>query len=232
MRELSKIFFILTTAICGLFCGCHEGFETRCYDSSQYVFFKIISTTDIDSVHFFLNNQRVCEVGLSEKEYLCNDSTKKVPVYIQPTSEIVPDGCKLQNDMWICTEKKDGLSMMREFEYNADNCVVSDDYPVWNIFSCGLGPLEGVDFDSSKMSIEFFIKEKVNRLETEFVVMGGNNIKVIPEQDSAKWFSYKENLLDQIYDSPELSNRAGCYDGYCVTTLPIEKEEFCYDLSN
>ena len=181
MSKISpKIYLALTTAICGLFCGCHEGIETKCYDSDQYVFLRIISTTHIDSAHFILNNQRVCEGGLSKKEYLCNE----------------------------------------------------DDCPVWDVFSCGLGPLENVDFDSSKMSIEVFIKGDINRIETDFTVMGGNNINVIPEQDSTKWFSYKENPLGQIYGSPQLSNRVGCYDGYCVATLPIVKEEFCYDLSN
>jgi len=180
VQKLSMISLALTTAICGLFCGCHEGIETKCYDSDQYVFLRIISTTHIDSAHFILNNQRVCEGGLSKKEYLCNE----------------------------------------------------DDCPVWDVFSCGLGPLENVDFDSSKMSIEIFIKGDINNIETDFTVIGGNDINVIPEQDSAKWFSYKENPLGQIYGSPQLSKRAGCYDGYCVATLPIVKEEFCYDLSN
>ena len=180
MLKMSKINLALAIVICGLFCSCHEGIETKCYDSDQYVFLRVISMTDIDSVHFILNNQRVCEVGLSKKEYLCNE----------------------------------------------------DDCPVWNAFSCGLGPLENIDFDSSKLSIEIFINGEVNKIETDFIVMGGNNINAIPEQDSAKWFSYKENPLGQIYGSPKMSNRMGCFDSYCVTTLPIEKEEFCYDLSN
>ena len=181
------IIFFVIVLISLLFFGCYEGVKTECYDSNRYVFLKIISMTDIDSVHFFLNNRRVCVVGLSENKYQCDDSTLKVS---------------------------------------------ENDCPVWNVFSCGLGPLENVDFDSSKMSIEVFIKGDINRIETDFTVMGGNNINVIPEQDSTKWFSYKENPLGQIYGSPQLSNRVGCYDGYCVATLPIVKEEFCYDLSN
>ena len=190
MQKLSKISLVLTTAFCGLFCGCYEGIETKCYDSNRYVFLKIISMTDIDSVHFFLNTRRVCVVGLSENKYQCDDSTLKVS---------------------------------------------ENDCPVWNVFSCGLGPLENVDFDSSKMSIEIFIKGDINNIETDFTVIGGNYINVIPEQDTAEWFGYEENPIRpffDVFDSPASSNRGGCYDGYCVATLPIVKEEFCYDLSN
>lgn len=39
-----------------------------------------------------------------------------------------------------------------------------------------------------------------------------------------KWFSYKDNHTKpehEAFVNPALSNRMGCFDGYCVATLPM-----------
>lgn len=230
MQKLSIISLILATAISGLFCGCYDG-EMECYDSNQYVFLRIVSITNIDSVHFILNDQRVCnkETSIDQKWFLCNDSTKKVPVYIQPSSDSVPSGCELRAGLWICMEHNDGLRRLQSFEYNPDNCVVSQAYPIWNGFFCEVGPFDDVELGKSKLSLQVFSDEKEVRIETDYVVAGGYNVNIIPEQDSSMWFSYKENPLDLIDNVPDRTTRNGCYDGYCVATLPIVKEKFCYD---
>lgn len=225
-----KIYLALTTAICGLFCGCYDG-EIECYDSDRFVSLRVVSTTNIDSVYFFLNDQRVCnkETGIDQKWFLCDDSTNKVPVYIQPTSDTVPDGCELRAGLWICMEHKNGLRQLPSFEYNPDNCVVSQAYPIWNGFSCEIDPFDGVELGKSKLSLQVFSDEKEVRIETDYVVAGGYNVNIISEQDSSMWFSYKKNPLDLINNVPDRTTRNGCYDGYCVMTLPIVLDRYCYD---
>ena len=78
-------------------------------------------------------------------------SRNKVPVYIQPTSDTVPDGCELRAGMWICMEHKNGLRRLPSFKYNPNNCVVSQAYPIWNGFSCEVGPFDDVELGKSKL---------------------------------------------------------------------------------
>ena len=139
---------------------------------------------------------------MKSAKYDCNDKE----IIIQFNDSLVGDDAHLLGN--ISFSKKDKLSINSKLE------------------------LENVDFDSSKMSIEVFIKGDINNIETDFTVIGGNYINVIPEQDTAEGFGYEENPIRpffDVFDSPASSNRAGCYDGYCVATVPIVEEEYCYD---
>ena len=73
-------------------------------------------------------------------------------------------------------------------------------------------------------------QEKIISIDKPF--SSNNMINIIPESDTAEWFGYKENPIRpffDVFDSPASSNRAGCYDGYCVATLPMADNDFCYD---
>lgn len=203
MRELSKIFFILTTAICGLFCGCYDG-ETECYDSSQFVSLNFLTTDEFDSIQLYLNEKHICygDVGVYYEQIIC------------------------QNSEWF-------LTASIASEADIDKCVLSEKNPIWYGFHCFVGmPSDGIGVNSAKIRAQIFYKDENNWIEIPLNAWGGNYVNVIAESDTAQWFAYDENPVRPYfddYDSPASSNRAGCYDGYCVATLPMTDKDVCYD---
>ncbi len=61
---------------------------------------------------------------------------------------------------------------------------------------------------------------------------GGVYINIIPEQDSAVWFSYTDNptiYSVENFNSPASSTRLGCFSEYCFASLPMLKRQFCME---
>lgn len=203
MQKISKIFLVLATAICGLFCGCYEGVDVECFDSKEYISIHILSTTKIDSADIYLNGEQVCHINNAyhfvkpaSKEYFYDKDFHKVL-----TGE--------------------------------DLCDSLEKCPSWYNLDCYLRkPPDKIRTQDTIVSMHLF--EGLQKKEQNIIIpaMGGNNINVISEQDSVIWFGYKDNPMisfSEDFRSPASSNRAGCYDGYCVATLPIVEEEYCYD---
>jgi hypothetical protein len=168
----------------------------------------IVSTSSIDSVQFFLNNQRICvgNTGIDQKMVMCKDKSR---------------------------ETSDAMRLMLLSEVNLNNCDRSEEYPIWTGFDCLVnGAFDTVKVDSSKLSVNVFSNGRKTIIETDFVVLGGLQVNVIPEQDTTLWFGYKENPAipqHEAFESPAKSNRNGCFEGYCVATFPIARKEVCYD---
>lgn len=202
MQKMSKICLILTTAICGLFCGCYDG-ETECYDTKEYISISILSTTKIDSVDIYLNGEQVCHIDYAYH-------------FVKPAN----------NEYFYDEDFHKTLS-------GEDLCDSLEECPSWYDLGCYLRkPPNKIRAQDTLVSMHVF--EGLQRKEQKIIIpaIGGNNINVISEQDSVMWFSYKENPIRpfaSVFDSPAASNRAGCYDGYCVATVPIVEEEYCYD---
>ena len=176
--------------------------ETECFDSDDFLSIRLITTANIDSVQFYLNEQYVCQgqTSANQKIILCNDSTKRSPVYIQPTSQKI-----------------------------SDHCVVSESYPIWNVFLCGITPFDDVKPNSNELGIQIFFNDTTTHIKTGLITTGRTRINIVPEQDTTKWFSYDENPIDVTLHSSDMSKRTGCFEGYCITTLPMTEKEFCYE---
>ncbi|MBQ3716018.1 MAG: hypothetical protein II892_10670 [Fibrobacter sp.] len=195
------IYFSLFIVLLG--CAPYEDpSETECFDSDDFLSIRLITTANIDSVQFYLNEQYVCQgqTNASQKIILCNDSTKRAPVYIQPTSQKI-----------------------------SDHCVVSESYPIWNVFLCGITPFDDVKPNSNELGIQIFSNDTTTHIKTGLITTGRTRINIVPEQDTTKWFSYDENPIDVTLHSSDMSKRMGCFEGYCVTTLPMTEKEFCYE---
>ena len=207
MQKMSKIFLALTTAICGLFCGCYDG-ETECYDSRKFVSLNFLTTDGFDSIYFYLNENRVCyeNIGVYYDWVLCRQDSNQF------------------------------LTAMEVSESDISKCISSDEDPIWKGFHCFIGePSDRVDVGIAKMRAQIFYKNEITWMETPLKSWGGDYVNIVAEHDTSRWFAYNDNPIRPYFDefrSPASSNRAGCYDGYCVATLPIVKEEFCFDLSN
>ena len=72
---MSKIFLVLTTAICGLFGGCYDG-EMECYDSNRFVSLNFLTTDEFDSIQLYLNEKHICygDVGVYYEQIICQDT--------------------------------------------------------------------------------------------------------------------------------------------------------------
>ena len=231
---MRNLFLLLCFVTVFLFASCYDG-RLECFDSKKYVSVSFISTSNVDSVQFYLNEQRICygRTGVDEKHVMCKDSTEKIPFFVLPSSEIIPDSCVLRKDEWICQKPSDFLSVMYPTKINLDNCVLSEEYPIWNGFHCLVGgPSDTINVDSGELSVHIFSQENRIKIQSSLISFSGNQINIIPEQDTTKWFSYVDNPTrpeHEAFVSPAASNRVGCFDGYCVATLPMMVKEFCYD---
>lgn len=198
---------LLAVLIVSCILGCYED-DGVCYDSKRFVSLSIVSTSSVDSVQFFLNNQRICigNTGIDQKMVMCKDKNR---------------------------ETSDAMKLMLLSEVNLNNCDRSEEYPIWTGFDCLVnGTFDTVKVDSSKLSVNVFSNGRKTIIETGFVVLGGLQVNVIPEQDTTRWFGYKENPAipqHEAFENPAKSNRNGCFEGYCVATFPIARKEVCYD---
>lgn len=200
---MQKILWFLCCGFVCMFAGCSE--ESECSDSRRFLGLSILSSSDIDSVQFYLNNQRICygNTGTRQKMVLCKDSTES-------------EYFKL---IFFAGE-------------NLENCTVSEDNLIWYGFDCLVGGnSDSVDVDSSELSVKVFLGDSVKKIKTEMLVLGGRQLNIIPEKDTAKWFNYQDNPArpkHEAFESPAKSDRMGCFDDYCVAMIPIEAKEFCY----
>ena len=201
MRITFSIFFVLLFIF---FDGCFDE-KSECTDSERFVGLSILSSSDIDSVQFYLNYRRVCygSTGLRQKMVICKDSTERKYAKLMLLAEV-----------------------------NMENCMVSEDNAIWYGFDCLVGGgADSIDVDSSELSVKFFWGDKEKEIKTDLFVMGGSLINIVPEKDTAKWFSYQENPArpkHESFESPAKSDRMGCFDDFCFAKIPMEEKEFCY----
>lgn len=203
MQKMSKIFLVLTTAICGLFGGCYDG-EMECYDSNRFVSLNFLTTDEFDSIQLYLNEKHICygDVGVYYEQIICQDTGRFLVATVVSEADV-------------------------------DKCVLSEENPIWYGFHCFVGkPSDGIDVNSAKIRAQIFYKDEKSWIETPLNTWGGNYVNVIAESDTTRWFTYDKNPVRPYfddYDSPSSSNRVGCYDGYCVATLPMADKDVCYD---
>ena len=94
---MRKTVLFCMSVICGLFWGCYDG-ETECFGSSQFVSLNFLTTGKLDSVHFYLNEDRVCDgnIGVYYDQILCyQDSNAFLTAMIATESDT--DKCILSD---------------------------------------------------------------------------------------------------------------------------------------
>lgn len=201
MQKKSKIYFALTTAFCGLFWGCYDG-ETECFPRVSLNF---ITSERIDSVQFYLNDERVCNGG---KGFLSTD-------------EICHSS--LSADLF------DGLPK------DSNKCLSSEEYLSWTNLECFIDEKEyRRSLSSFNLTLGIFSDKGIQKIEMDMTYHTKNRYIIISEQDTTKWYSYSEQSVVYVYDyygSESTWERIGCYDGYCVAMKPYSEilKENCYD---
>ena len=203
---MRHLFLLICFIALFLFVSCYDG-RFECIDSKEFVSINLMSTSNVDSMDVYLNDELICHstykelyVKLANEDFFSN-------VLIAESSSY------LYKDVILCTPY--------------ENC------PSWKSLGCFERKLN-IDEDtiSLNLTLHIFNVEKKDELNIRMSFPRGNQINIIPEQDTTKWFSYVDNPIKpghEAFVSPATSNRMGCFDGYCVATLPMERKEFCYD---
>ena len=201
MRKISIILFFM---VIGVFLGCPTE-ELECTDSNNFVNLNVLTTDNVDSIHFFLNKKQVCHsnIGVFHNILICEDSSAKG--YLSAImADDAPDECDTPNKKLI-----------------------------WKGFHCFIGnSSDHVDIDSSILSLEIFSSAGSSMINTSQVILGGRHINIIPETDTTKWFGHDQNPIRPYFDefnTPALSMRMGCNNNYCMAALPMTQKEICRD---
>jgi len=204
---MRHLFLFLCFIVSFLFVSCLPDEESICFDSKEFVAVSFISTSNVDSMDVYLNDELICH------------STNK-QLYVKSANEdffynimIAESSSYLYKDDTLCSPY--------------ENC------PSWNGLDCFERKLN-IDEDtiSLNLTLHIFNVEKKDELNIKMSFSRGNQINIILEQDTTKWFSYVDNPTwpeHEAFVSPAASNRMGCFDGYCVATLPMKIKEYCYD---
>lgn len=198
---MKKNFSLLAFLIIFCIIGCSE--ELVCVDSSHFALLSVVSTSNIDSVQFYLNNQRICYGKADKKWVMCKDTAESL---------------------------SDILVLKTPFDTKFDNCSISNENPMWTGFVCEIR--DSVNIDSSKLSVWIFSNEDTSKINPDFNVFGGLQINAVPERDSLKWFGYRNNPAipnHEAFETPAVAERLGCFDGLCFSSMQSIVKEHCYD---
>lgn len=194
--------------LCGIFvilalAGCYWT-EMECFPSDKFIRINFMSRDNFDSISFYLENRKVCTKGIGEayRNIICRISSENNYFSDMPFSN-------------------DSLS----------KCVLSEEFPLWHHFECTLKKEEGWN-NSINTTVYIFRNNKIDSLSIPVQLAGGNHFNLISEQDTARWYRYTEMTLKAYFDyfgPGESWERLGCFNGYCVASLPIVEEEYCFD---
>lgn len=196
------IFFLLFLILLGCV---PYGEEQECFDVDRFVSLNFLTTDNIDSIHFYLNNQQVCygNMGSFHETLICKKSSENEYLSAEKVGE------------------------------NVGQCDTSANEPIWKGFHCFLGkPSDKIKIDSFNIDLKIYNPEGSAKIKIAQILSGGNIINIVSDRDSLQWFGYDDNPIRPFFDefnSPSSSKRMGCFDGYCVATLPMVEKEVCYD---
>ena len=198
--------------------GCRTSDPSECF-SALRINFK--STSEIDSVHFYLNGERVCFETLVHSEGRCKNCLEVKG---------------LMSENVICetlTEDSDYTVMSRNAE-KEKQCTQSGNALKWVDYECFLSEKHyGKSLDSLVLQARVFSNETEMAIQPDIILRGGNRYNLMLEQDSAQWLGHARNVVDDVFfdffDFTKTWQWEGCFDGFCVVTMPMVEKEVCYD---
>ena len=215
MRKILSILFFM---VIGILLGCPTE-ELECFPSLRIEF---MSTSEIDSIHFYLNDKKNCFERAIIVDGMCNNCSK------------ARGGFFFEHTICRTSEGTEYVSLSRD-ENDVDNCIKSEKSFIWVYYDCNVN---GKNFknieDSLTLNLHIFSKGAEATIQPEVTLLSGNRYNVMAVQDTTKWYS---NTIDSIeyysnnYNSAIRWQKIGCNDGFCVAKLstPIGEQEDCYD---
>jgi len=203
---MRHLFLLICFIAAFLFVSCIPDEESICFPLNR-IYFR--TTFKIDSVHFFLNNEQICfqEVSINKGFFI---------------------------EYTICQTSVDS-GFLSTLPYNKDaidNCLVSDDFPIWTIYECNINEREyGKTLDSSKLTLHLFSEDTKKSIESKITIQSGAQYNIIAEKDTAKWYSHTEETIRDYNEYHRLIlgwNRIGCFNDFCIGEKALPSREACY----
>ena len=173
--------------------------ESECFPGLRANY---ITTSDVDSVHFFLNNKRICE------NYNYENDDEGFLLYSILYRTII-DG----NDTTLIAHNDNDISKWS----------LSQNALIWKYYECIVDRRD--DIDSSKITLVIYSNKGINELKTDYNFVSGNKYNIIAIQDTTEWYSYSDSFLSA--DPPETWEREECHIGHCFARKKIK--EICFE---
>ncbi len=220
MRNLCRIFVLIFVCIV---LGCDpDGEKVICFPESKIDF---RSTSAIDSVHFYLNDKRICSEQEIIVEGICKNCLQMKGFkhnYIE---------CKTSLDSNLFTPLPYGKEYTEE-------CITSDTFPIWSIFTCNINEHQyGEPLDSLKLVLYIYSGNEPKTIQLQNMIYSNNHYTIIAKEDSAKWLSYKwytadpfEQHYQSLHNNYEKWLRDKCSNEFCITSTMLVTH-VCYELS-
>ena len=205
---MRHLFLLLCFIVAFLFVSCIPGEESICFPENL-IYFR--TTSKIDSVHFFLNNEQICFQEVIMNNGRCKNCKEIKGIFIEYT---------------ICQTSVDsGFLSTLPYNQNAvDVCLVSDDFPIWTTYECTINEkLYGKTLDSSILSLHLFSENVIKSIESKITIQSGAQYNVIAEEDTAKWYSHTQETIDILK-----WNTIGCFNDFCIGEKALPSREACY----
>lgn len=151
-KILNKFFFFM--APCMLF-GC---IVERCGESNCYATLGVDfrSSSNIDSVRFYLNGDRICRSSL-----------------------LINVVCRISvEDTFFSTMSIEADDSLLSIEDLSKQCIPSDGFPIWREFECRLDEVAFLHLDSSQLSIRVFSGETETIVSPNKVLLAGRRYRI------------------------------------------------------
>ncbi|NLB63814.1 MAG: hypothetical protein GX801_06880 [Fibrobacter sp.] len=184
--------------------SCGEPLE--CYPASRISF---LSTAHVDSVHFFLNEERIC---YEERTFFpdggwCANCEEIKGIHYEGIACFVKDANALSGPK------------IYSIEY-IEICRTQQEFCIWNAFSCDINEKQfGKSLDSKMLKLVVYSgAEEVNITQVAF--NSKNHYYIMPEVDGENCFNFSEETvigLSNVYRTPDYFSTANCANGYCVS---------------
>lgn len=202
--------------------ACSEG-PSECFHVLKINYW---STTDIDSILFYLDNKQICD----GKTKLERDHRKK-------------NGYK-ENVILCKTSLEDSALSIVTFD-EKENCISSEDTSLWRVFICVIDEEQyGNEFNSSILSSIVYANTDISKFNVfipresfkinEYGNSQGVRYHIISEQDTAKWNQFridiwrKNILINSEYDEFNIPYLEHSSNSERVLKFSSCSERMCY----
>ena len=209
------IYFSLFIVLLG--CVPYED-PTECFPALR-INFK--STSDVDSVHFYLNNELVCFEKPIDFEGRCKNCLEA-------------KGFMTENVICATSAEDSNYIFMSRDAEKEKQCFQSENFLKWVDYECFVSEKHyRKSLDSLTFQAQIFSNESMKTIQPSIIFHSGNRYNIMLEQDSAQWLNHTHNVVDDVFfaylDLAESWLWEGCSDGFCVATIPMREKEACYD---
>lgn len=119
------------------------------------------------------------------------------------------------------------------YHYSYENCTSCSESNDWFV-RMGCYIKQTKEIENGQVYLLLDQNEEPTILKINDLAFPKSIITLVSELDTSWLFSHEENMT--INKEPDynffISSHLGCYNDYCLVSLPISQNEFCFDTNN